>query len=103
MNFNTLSYINLIKTVYRTVAQNADTSNPNANTIIQFFGAPFDQITFGAQTQYTVNGTSIHSSLSETLTFGASSTPTISNPANAVWGDSVTVANWVWGAETVWG
>lgn len=131
MDIDQIIYIQLLKTMNDSIADNADDTIQDANTIIQFFNAPYDTVSLGSTVLSTLAtdpntnivwaSSSVNPSftwdnggiydptfntlfpLSETLTLSASVTTTLAFPADLVWGSSTINPNWSWSMGAIYG
>jgi hypothetical protein len=125
VDIDQIIYIQLLKTMNDSIANNADDTIQDANTLIQFFNAPYDTVSLGStilstlatdpNTNMVWASSSVNSGFtwddggiydptfntlftpSETLTLGATVTTTLAFPADLVWGSDTVDSNWSWG------
>lgn len=133
MNLNEMQYLQYLITLHQAISNNADTSAPpdGSNTLIQFFDAPYDQLTLSALangyligtpgTTFEWGGTGITSNFTwdnggvwdsfvkvtkqytDKLTFASSVTTNVVSPSNLYWGGTGQASNWQWSLGAVWG
>lgn len=124
-NFDDLSYIQFLMTLNNRIDDSMDDTDQNMNTVIQFFEAPYDEITLGSivltnnipdpnanmvwgsssvNPTWTYDNNGVYdpfftasTSCTETVTLSAS-VQTVNNfNSDLAWGSSTVNTNWYWG------
>jgi hypothetical protein len=130
VDIDQIIYIQLLKTINQNIADNADDTLQNMNTVFQYFAAPYDTVSLGSTVLSTLAtdpntnlvwaSSTVNSGFtwdnggiydptfntqftpSETLALGASVTTTLSFPADLAWGSDMYDSNWSLGVGGVW-